>query len=128
MVTDLQVCGFPENQFDTSREGPPSYLTAQGKIRLDQRIPLDVRGNTASLRSLTWIVVPKFNQSVTHASWVSTSRSGGTLVGTRLSTDDFDYTFASAQAVFLDGSEKGLPIAICKSDSWRPVHQIVVIP
>jgi len=87
-----------------------------------------VRGNTSTLRTLLWVIEPKFNSSVTHASWVSTSRSGATLVGTRLSSADFDYTFALARATFLDGSEKGLSIAICKSDSWRPVHQIVVVP
>ena len=128
IATDLQICGFPEDQFDTSREGPPSYLTPQGKIHLGQRIPLELRGNTATLRALLWVIEPKFNSSVTHATWVSTSRQGATLVGTRVSSADFDYTFALARATFLDGTEKGLPIAICKSDSWRPVHQIVVIP
>ena len=128
MATELQICGFPEGQFDTSREGPPSYLTPKGKIHLGQRVPLEVRGDTTNLRVLLWIIAPKFNQTVTHASWVSTSRAGGTLVGVRLSADDFDYTFAYANAVFLDGSERGIPIGICKSDGWRPVHQIVVVP
>lgn len=128
IATDLQICGFPESQFDTSREGPPTYLTPQGKIRLGQRIPLELRGNTATVRTLLWVIEPKFNSSVTHATWVSTSRSGATLVGTRVSSADFDYTFALARATFLDGTEKGLSIAICKSDSWRAVHQIVVIP
>ena len=62
---------------------------------------------------------PKVKSSVTHESRVSTSRSGARLVGTRLSSADFDYTFAFARAALLDGSKNGL---------WRPVEQIVVDP
>ena len=117
--TDLLICGFSENRFGTSRAGPPSYLTPQGHIHLGARIPLEVSGSTSTLRTLQWVIEPKVKSSVTHESRVSTSRSGARLVGTRLSSADFDYTFAFARAALLDGSKNGL---------WRPVEQIVVDP
>ena len=128
-VGTVQLCGFPEGQLDLSKVGPPSYLTAVGRLRLGQRMPVGLIGDAASrIKTITWHVDPGYGRTNTHAAFTSTSQSSATLVGLAVSRDDNDYDFAFARVVFTDGTDRNLVVSVCTSSEWRPADQIVVVP
>ena len=124
----VQLCGFPESQLDLSKVGPPSYLTATGRLRLGQRMPVGLLGDTLRIRTVTWHVDPGYGRTNTHAAFASAGQLSATLVGLAVSRDDNDYDFAFARVVFADGSDKNLVVSVCTSTGWRPADQIVVVP
>jgi hypothetical protein len=123
-----RVCGFPTEQLDTANVGPPSYGVAIGRLRLGQRLRVELIGDLSRVRSVEWRVSPGASRTEVHAAFETASRDAAILIGQRLSADDFDYDFASAHIVFRDDSEATLPVSVCSGGGWRPADHIVVVP
>ncbi len=127
VTSNLQVCGFPAAQLDTSEMGPPRYLTSIGRLRLGQRLTMELRGDTGRVRSVEWQVVPGYRRS-SHAAFQPAGQRSAVLTGVRLSADDNDFDFAVAHVLFRDGSEADLAVAVCTARTWQPANEIVVVP
>jgi len=121
---EISLCGFPASQLAEDAAG-----RSFGRLRVAQRLQLDITGETGRIQSVSWRAR---NDYAPHPPVVRLAPSGrftATLEGVATGGDDpNDHVFVIADLTFLDGSARGVGLAACERGSWTSADRIVVVP
>jgi hypothetical protein len=124
--SNIRLGGFPASQLV---EDPISGQ--RGRLQVGQRIPLELRGETDRIQSVTWVVdYPPEPPHPPVVRLTGTGRLTAILEGVEPGGDHIrDYAFAFANVVFKDGSEQTASPAACPNPrTWTPARCFVVAP
>jgi hypothetical protein len=123
-ASDLSLCGFPASQL-VEDPGGRGHI---GRLRVGQRVPLVLTGNTDRVRTVSWWSdsLPAPRPPVLRLT--GTGRFTAILEAVAAGGDDpRDYAFAGASVEFKDESGRGFVPAACET-GWKEADRIVVVP
>lgn len=125
--THIRLCGFPATQLVEH----PNFGHF-GRLRVGQRIPLKLDGETDRIASVRWSVEAVHDQAPhpPDVRFTPTGRYTATLEAVAAGGDaPTDYVFAGAGLTFQDGSEGGVNPGVCGSGgNWVPATRLAVVP